>query len=76
MTESKYYASSAYLLDNSFNYYYLFKVNPAIELQVVVNYDYNPSIYVEISNNVPLDDKIPRSTKYSKIKKISEMCYT
>ena len=72
MTESKYYASSAYLLDNSFNYYYLFKVNPAIELQVVVNYDYNPSIYVEISNNVPLDDKIPRSTKYSKIKKISE----
>ncbi|MBP3257357.1 MAG: hypothetical protein J6M23_05040 [Bacteroidales bacterium] len=72
MSESKFYASSAYFLDSSLNYYFLFKVNPAIELQVVINYTYNPRVCAVISRNEPLDDSIPKSTKYHKFKKITE----
>ena len=72
MSESKFYASSACLIDSSLNYYFLFKVNPTVEIQVVINYSYNPRVCVEIARNEPLDDSIPKSTKYHKYKKITE----
>ena len=71
MSASKYYvgSNSASRFHNLKRYY---KVNKEYSICVHDDFSWFPDISVEVARHTPIDDTVPRSSQYEKIKRVSE----